>query len=78
MTGGEMSESTFTGPGEILLAPEIWGDIFPIVIDPNQAQPWCIGKGGYLASTRDVKKTSKSQGIKKAFCKSVSCKVFSF
>jgi uncharacterized protein (AIM24 family) len=23
-TGGEMSQSTFTGPGEILLAPPIW------------------------------------------------------
>ena len=26
-TGGEMSVSTYTGPGEILLAPPIWYDI---------------------------------------------------
>jgi uncharacterized protein (AIM24 family) len=69
MTGGEMSESTFTGPGEVLLAPEIWGDIFPIVISPNQTQPWCIGKGSHLASTKDVVKTIKSQGAKQSFCK---------
>jgi uncharacterized protein (AIM24 family) len=24
LTGGEMSQSTYTGPGEILLAPPIW------------------------------------------------------
>jgi uncharacterized protein (AIM24 family) len=24
LTGGEMSQSTFTGPGEVLLAPPIW------------------------------------------------------
>jgi len=67
MTGGEMSESTFTGPGEVLLAPEIWGDIFPITITPDQTQPWCVGRGGYLASTRDVKRIAKSQGMKQGF-----------
>ena len=24
LTGGEMSQSTYTGPGEILFAPPIW------------------------------------------------------
>ena len=24
LTGGEMAQSTFTGPGEVLLAPPIW------------------------------------------------------
>lgn len=32
VTGGEMSESWFTGPGDVILAPEIWGDIVPIQV----------------------------------------------
>jgi uncharacterized protein (TIGR00266 family) len=67
VTGDEMSESTFTGPGEVVFAPEIFGDIFPIAISPDQVKPWCIGKGSYLASTRGVTKSSKSQGLKKGF-----------
>jgi uncharacterized protein (AIM24 family) len=30
--GGDMSESWFTGPGDVILAPEIWGDIVPIQV----------------------------------------------
>ena len=30
VTGGEMAESNFTGPGEVVLAPEVWGDIVPV------------------------------------------------
>ena len=30
LTGGEMGESSFTGPGEVILAPGVWGDIVPI------------------------------------------------
>jgi len=41
VTGGEMSESVFTGPGEVVLAPEVWGDIVPIrvsfaLVSPHQ------------------------------------------
>lgn len=30
VTGGEMAESTYTGPGEVVLAPDVWGDIVPV------------------------------------------------
>jgi len=30
VTGGEMGESSYTGPGELVLAPGVWGDIVPI------------------------------------------------
>ena len=30
VTGGEMAESWFTGPGEVVLAPQVWGDIVPV------------------------------------------------
>jgi len=32
VSGGEMSESWFTGPGDVILAPEVWGDIVPIQV----------------------------------------------
>ncbi|CAF0819500.1 unnamed protein product, partial [Didymodactylos carnosus] len=63
LTGGEMSQSTFTGPGEILLAPPIWGDIVPIQLDGSLQ--WSVGKGGFLAMTEGVVKETKSQGFGK-------------
>ncbi|CAF1252507.1 unnamed protein product [Rotaria sp. Silwood1] len=62
-TGGEMSQSTFTGPGEVLLAPPIWGDILPIQLDGSTE--WNVGKGGFLAMTDGVVKDTKSQGLGK-------------
>ncbi|CAF1312032.1 unnamed protein product [Rotaria sordida] len=62
-TGGEMSQSTFTGPGEIILAPPIWGDIVPIQVDAGIE--WNVGKGGFLAMTDGVIKDTKSQGLGK-------------
>ena len=40
VTGGEMSESWFTGPGDVILAPEVWGDIVPISV----SLPPCVHK----------------------------------
>lgn len=68
LTGGELSESSFTGPGEVLLAPEIWGDVFAISVQPD-APLWSVGKGGYLASTVEVSLSTKSQGLKQGLCK---------
>ncbi|CAF4217107.1 unnamed protein product [Rotaria sp. Silwood2] len=62
-TGGEMSQSTFTGPGEVLLAPPIWGDIVPIQLDGSIE--WNVGRGGFLAMTDGVVKETKSQGFGK-------------
>lgn len=62
-----MSESIFTGPGEVLLAPETWGDIVPIVVDGSV--PWNFSKHAFLASTVGIQRGAKSQSIGKAFCK---------
>lgn len=62
-----MSESTFTGPGEVLLAPDIWGDVVPIQLDGSIA--WSIGKHAFLAATAGVTLSTKSQGFGKALCK---------
>jgi uncharacterized protein (TIGR00266 family) len=63
MLGGDMTESKFTGPGEVVLAPEIWGDIVPISVQPNVT--WSVGKDAYLASTVNVVRSTKSQGLMK-------------
>ncbi|CAF0802369.1 unnamed protein product [Adineta ricciae] len=64
ITGGEMSQTTYTGPGEILLAPPIWGDIMPISLDGNTR--WTVGRGGFLAMSDGITKETKSQGLSKA------------
>lgn len=64
-TGGEMAISTFTGPGEVLLAPPSLGDIVPIQL--NGSQEWNVGQGGFLCCTEGVTKKTKSQGLSKGF-----------
>ncbi|KAI9061759.1 DUF124-domain-containing protein [Trametes sanguinea] len=63
-TGGDMSVSIFTGPGEVLIAPDIWGDIAPIYLD-GQTQ-WRVGKDAFLACTTGVSRQTKAQGLGKA------------
>lgn len=59
-----MSETTFSGQGKVVLGPTLLGDIVTLPIDTNSN--WLIGKDVYLASTADVRKETKSQGIGKA------------
>ncbi len=63
-----MSESTFTGPGEVMLAPETWGDIVPINLDGRTT--WSVGKDAFLACTSNIVRSTKSQGFGKALCES--------
>ncbi|KAB8290215.1 hypothetical protein EYC80_011084 [Monilinia laxa] len=62
--GGEMAHSTFTGPGELLLAPSSLGDITNIRLTGDEQ--WSVGRDAYLASTQGVVKEYKRQGIGKA------------
>ncbi|KAL1310634.1 hypothetical protein AAFC00_000905 [Neodothiora populina] len=64
IAGGHMSQSTFTGPGELLLAPPHLGDITNIRLTGNQS--WSVSKDGFLASTQGVIKDYKAQSISKA------------
>ena len=64
-TGGQMTTSTYTGPGLVALAPTLFGDIITLQIQPGQT--WNVGKDAYLASTSEVVKNSKAQGLGKAF-----------
>ncbi|KAJ9619824.1 hypothetical protein H2203_008095 [Taxawa tesnikishii (nom. ined.)] len=62
--GGQMSASTFTGPGELLLAPASLGDITNIRLTGSET--WSVGKDAFLACTQGVTKDYKAQGISKA------------
>ncbi|KAK0102487.1 hypothetical protein ONS95_006103 [Cadophora gregata] len=64
LMSGEMTHSTFTGPGELLLAPPSLGDITNIHLSGNEQ--WSVGRDAFLASTQGVIKEYKRQGIGKA------------
>jgi uncharacterized protein (AIM24 family) len=64
ITGGEMTVSNYTGPGEILFAPSTLGDISLLRL--NGTETWNVGKDAFLAATHGVTKEYKSQGFGKA------------
>ena len=64
VTGSDMSSSTYTGPGEVRLAPPALGDISCIRMTGQEQ--WSVGKDAYLASTQGVTREHKAQGIGKA------------
>ncbi|KAH8687554.1 tryptophan RNA-binding attenuator protein-like domain-containing protein [Tricladium varicosporioides] len=64
LVGGEMAHSTFTGPGELLLAPTSLGDVTNIRLSGNDQ--WSVGRDAFLACTQGVIKEYKRQGIGKA------------
>jgi uncharacterized protein (AIM24 family) len=64
IAGGEMSHSTFTGPGELLLAPASLGDITNIKLSGDDQ--WSVGKDAFLSCTQGIVKEYKRQGIGKA------------
>ncbi|KAH6697568.1 duf124 domain-containing protein [Plectosphaerella plurivora] len=64
VAGAEMAQSTFTGPGEVLLAPAQLGDITSIRLSGKDA--WSVGQDAYVASTQGVICDYKRQGLGKA------------
>jgi uncharacterized protein (AIM24 family) len=64
VAGGEMSKSTYTGPGELLLAPSSIGDI--TIIKLGGHEQWSVGKDAFLACTQGIVSEYKSQGFGKA------------
>jgi len=62
--GAELMHSTFTGPGELLLAPSALGDITNIRLSGEEQ--WSVGKDAFLACTQGVVREYKRQGIGKA------------
>lgn len=64
LVGGEMAHSTYTGPGELLLAPPMLGDITNIRLTGEEM--WSVGKDAFLACTQGVVKDYKAQSFSKA------------
>ena len=64
VAGGELASSTYTGPGELLFAPQTLGDITTIRLTGKEV--WKVGRDAFLACTQGVVKEYKSQGIGKA------------
>jgi len=64
LVGGEMTHSTFTGPGELLLAPNMLGDITNIRLTGDES--WTVGRDAFMACTQGVVKDYKSQSFSKA------------
>ncbi|KAK1997877.1 DUF124-domain-containing protein [Colletotrichum falcatum] len=64
VAGAEMASSTFVGPGELLLAPPMLGDVTSLRLTGKET--WSVGHDAYLASTQGVVKDYKRQGLSKA------------
>lgn len=64
LIGGEMAHSTFTGPGELLMAPAALGDISLLRLAGQDT--WTVGKDAFLACTQGVVKEYKNQSFSKA------------
>jgi uncharacterized protein (AIM24 family) len=64
LVGGELAHSTYTGPGELLLAPAMLGDLSLLRLTGNEV--WSVGKESFVACTQGIVKEYKAQSISKA------------
>ena len=64
VAGGQMSSSTFTGPGELLLGPAMLGDM--TVLRLTGKDTWSVGQDSFVACTQGVVKDFKRQSLGKA------------
>ena len=58
-----MGISTFTGPGELLLAPSVLGDV--MVLPMHGDKEWTISRDAFLAHTAGVEHDYITQGLTK-------------
>ncbi|KAI1129130.1 tryptophan RNA-binding attenuator protein-like domain-containing protein [Nemania abortiva] len=64
VASGDLGHSTFIGPGELLLAPSMLGDITTIRLNGDES--WSVSKDAYVASTQGIQRDYKRQGLGKA------------
>ncbi|KAG5916652.1 hypothetical protein E4U42_007567 [Claviceps africana] len=64
IAGADMTISRYVGPGELLLAPPMLGDITSIRLTGQDS--WIVGHDAFLAATQGVVKDYKRQGLGKA------------
>lgn len=58
-----MGTSTFTGPGEILLAPSVLGDV--MVLPMHGDKEWKVSRDSFLAHTTGIEHDYVTQGFTK-------------
>ncbi|KAJ5594140.1 uncharacterized protein N7459_000348 [Penicillium hispanicum] len=63
LIGAELTMSEYTGPGELLLAPSVLGDV--IALRMNGEEEWKIGRDSFLASTAGVRRKYQAQSLAK-------------
>ncbi|CDM31949.1 hypothetical protein CBS147339_1233 [Penicillium roqueforti] len=63
LIGGSMTMSHYTGPGELLLAPSMLGDIIALHVD--EPKEWKIGRDALLGYTAGIGHKHQSQGLSK-------------
>lgn len=76
LAGGQLARSTYTGPGELLIAPSILGDVTVLRVDGTR--DWTVGKDAFLACTTGVKIEFKTQGLMKGVFSGEGFIVFNF
>lgn len=64
IAGADMTTSRYVGPGELLLAPPMLGDITSIRLTGQES--WVVGHDAFLAATQGIIKDHKRQGLGKA------------
>ncbi|KAI0842570.1 DUF124-domain-containing protein [Hypoxylon sp. FL0890] len=64
LASSEFGHSTFIGPGELLLAPSMLGDMTTIYLNGDKS--WSVAKDAYVACTQGVIRDYKRQGLGKA------------
>jgi uncharacterized protein (AIM24 family) len=64
IVAGEMAHSTYTGPGELLLAPHALGDVTNIRLTGGDTV-WSVGRDAFMACTQGVTKDYKAQTLSK-------------
>ncbi len=65
MSGESFFQNVFIGPGTIVFAPNLPGDIIPL--DIMAGRGWIIQQDGYIASSPNVEVSSKWGGLKSIF-----------
>lgn len=65
LIGREMTHSNYKGPGELLLAPHLLGDITVLRLFGDEDK-WKVGHTGFLACTKDIKKGDQPQALSKS------------
>ncbi|PYH89839.1 DUF124-domain-containing protein [Aspergillus ellipticus CBS 707.79] len=76
LAGGQIARSTYTGPGEVLLAPSVLGDVTILRLDGSK--DWLVGRDAFLACTTGIKMEYKTQGIMKGVFSGEGFFVFKF